>query len=59
MSAKTLVLKDVKVGDKLPELVLPLTTTLIVGGALASLGITPRFTTTRGWPSPRVCRTCS
>ena len=36
MSAKTLELKDVKVGDKLPELTLPLTTTLIVGGALAS-----------------------
>ncbi len=36
MSAKTLELKDVKVGDKLPELALPLTTTLIVGGALAS-----------------------
>jgi len=36
MSAKTPELKDVKVGDKLPELALPLTTTLIVGGALAS-----------------------
>jgi len=36
MSPKTPELKDVKVGDKLPELALPLTTTLIVGGALAS-----------------------
>ena len=36
MSAKTPELNDVKVGDKLPELALPLTTTLIVGGALAS-----------------------
>ncbi len=41
MSAKTLELKDVKVGDKLPELALPLTTTLIVGGALASRDFTP------------------
>ncbi len=41
MSAKTLELKDVKVGDKLPELVVPLTTTLIVGGALASRDFTP------------------
>ncbi len=41
MSPKTLALKDVKVGDRLPELALPLTTTLIVGGALASQDYTP------------------
>ena len=36
MSRKTLVFKDVKVGDKLPELPIDITTTLIVAGALAS-----------------------
>ena len=38
---KTVVTKDVHVGDKLPELVISLTTTMIVGGALASHDFTP------------------
>ncbi len=33
---KTVSSKDVQVGDKLPELAIPLTTTMIVAGALAS-----------------------
>ncbi len=40
MSRKTLVFKDVKLGDKLPELPIDITTTLIVGGALASRDFT-------------------
>jgi len=38
---KTVPFKDVKVGDKLPELPIPLTTTMIVAGALASHDFTP------------------
>ncbi len=38
---KTQLLKSVKVGDTLPELPIPITTTLIVGGALASRDFTP------------------
>jgi hypothetical protein len=34
-------LGDVKVGDELPPLAIPLTTSLIVGGALASRDFTP------------------
>jgi acyl dehydratase len=41
MSAKTLKLSDVNVGDSLPELPIPLTTSLIVGGAVASRDFTP------------------
>jgi acyl dehydratase len=33
---KTVSSKDIRVGDKLPELAIPLTTTMIVAGALAS-----------------------
>jgi hypothetical protein len=33
---KTVSSKDIRVGDKLPELAIPLTTTVIVAGALAS-----------------------
>ncbi len=36
MSHKSLAFKDVKLGDKLPELPIDITTTLIVAGALAS-----------------------
>lgn len=39
--SRTLALEDVKVGDALPELRVPLTTTLIVGAALASRDFTP------------------
>jgi len=39
--SRTVVSKDVHVGDKLPELAIPLTTTMIVGGALASHDFTP------------------
>ena len=38
---KTVPFKDVKVGDKLPESPIPLTTTMIVAGALASHDFTP------------------
>jgi acyl dehydratase len=41
MSTKNVKLSDVKVGDSLPELPIPLTTSLIVGGALASRDFTP------------------
>ncbi len=41
MTTKTLSFKDVDVGAKLPELAIDLTTTLIVGGALASQDYTP------------------
>jgi acyl dehydratase len=41
MSTKTVKLSDVKVGDSLPELPIPLTTSLIVGGAVASRDFTP------------------
>ena len=41
MSAKDLKLSDVNVGDSLPELPIPLTTSLIVGGAVASRDFTP------------------
>ena len=34
-------LSEIQVGDALPELAIPLTTTLIVGGALASRDFTP------------------
>ena len=38
---KTVSFKEVKVGDKLPELAIDLTTTMIVAGALASHDFTP------------------
>ena len=41
MSTKNVKLSDVKVGDSLPELPIPLTTSLIVGGAVASRDFTP------------------
>ena len=41
MSAKSLPLDSVDVGDELPQLDIPLTTTLIVGGAMASRDYTP------------------
>jgi len=41
MSTKTVKLSDVKVGDTLPDLPIPLTTSLIVGGAIASRDFTP------------------
>ena len=41
MSTKNLKLSDVNVGDCLPELPIPLTTSLIVGGAVASRDFTP------------------
>ena len=41
MSTKTVKLSDVNVGDSLPELPIPLTTSLIVGGAVASRDFTP------------------
>jgi acyl dehydratase len=41
MSIKSICFKDVNVGDKLPELAIDLTSTLIVGGALASQDYTP------------------
>ena len=40
MNHKSLAFKDVKLGDKLPELPIDVTTTLIVGGALASRDFT-------------------
>lgn len=36
MSTETIKFKDVKVGDNLPELPIPLTPALIIGGAIAS-----------------------
>ena len=41
MSAETRKVSDVSVGDALPELKIPLTTSLIVSGALASRDFTP------------------
>jgi MaoC like domain len=41
VSAKSLRLGDVKVGDELPELVIDVTATLVVAGALASRDLTP------------------
>jgi acyl dehydratase len=41
MSMKTIDFKDVNIGDKLPEQAIDLTTTLIVGGAVASQDYTP------------------
>ncbi len=41
MSLDSLKLSNVNVGDKLPELVVPLTTSLIVSGAIASRDFTP------------------
>ncbi len=41
MSTKNVKLSDVNVGDSLPELPIPLTTSLIVGGAAASRDFTP------------------
>ena len=41
VTAKSLRLGDVKVGDELPELVLDVTATLVVAGALASRDFTP------------------
>jgi hypothetical protein len=41
MSAKSLRLGDVKVGDELPELVIDVTATLVVAGAVASRDFTP------------------
>jgi acyl dehydratase len=38
---RTVLSKDVHVGDKLPELAIPLTATMIVAGALASHDFTP------------------
>jgi acyl dehydratase len=38
---KTVRFDDVKVGDPLPELPIPITATLVVGGALASRDFTP------------------
>lgn len=38
---KTISFRDVNVGDTLPELAIPLTTTMIVAGALASHDFTP------------------
>jgi acyl dehydratase len=41
MSAKSVCLDSVDVGDELPQLDIPLTTSLIVGGAMASRDYTP------------------
>jgi acyl dehydratase len=41
MSTSNLRINDVRAGDKLPELDIELTTSLIVGGALASRDFTP------------------
>jgi len=41
MSTKNVKLSDVNVGDCLPELPIPITTSLIVGGAVASRDFTP------------------
>ena len=41
MSKKNVKLSDVNVGDSLPDLPIPLTTSLIVGGAVASRDFTP------------------
>ncbi len=41
VSGRSLRLGDVKVGDELPELVIDVTATLVVAGALASRDLTP------------------
>ena len=41
MSSKTIAFQDVKVGDELPELDIDLSTSLIVGAAIASRDFTP------------------
>ena len=41
MSTHSVKLSDLSVGDSLPELAIPLTVSLIVGGALASRDFTP------------------
>ena len=41
MTTKTLTFGDVQIGAELPELAIPITTTLIVAGALASRDFTP------------------
>jgi acyl dehydratase len=41
MSGKTVGFKEASVGTKLPELPIPITTTMIVAGALASRDFTP------------------
>ncbi|MDJ0867531.1 MAG: MaoC family dehydratase [Myxococcota bacterium] len=41
MSLESRKLSDVSVGDKLPELKIPLTTSLVVSGAIASRDFTP------------------
>jgi hypothetical protein len=41
MNEKSLRFEDVSVGDELPQLVVPLTAAIIVGGALASRDFTP------------------
>ncbi len=38
---RTVTLEEVRVGDRLPEVPIPLTTTLIVAGAIASRDFTP------------------
>jgi acyl dehydratase len=41
MTSRTVKLSELKVGDELPELAIPITTSLVVGGALASRDFTP------------------
>ena len=41
MSTRDVMLSDVKVGYALPELAIPITTSLVVGGALVSRDFTP------------------
>ena len=41
MSATTLLLDSIHAGDALPELAIPITATLVVGGAIASRDFTP------------------
>lgn len=41
MTARTLRFESVREGDRLPELAIPLTATLIVGGAIVSRDFTP------------------
>lgn len=41
MTGETLRFESVREGDRLPELAIPLTTTLIVGGAIVSRDFTP------------------
>jgi hypothetical protein len=58
MTLTTLAFDDVAVGATLPELPIPITTTLIVAGALASRD-SPSSTTTRPPPRRGACRTSS